>query len=173
MLSQLHLTTNYAQDRYNFLRQLEAYRADAYVIGGIAHIGVGINLQEIGNLNQVLQTFGFDVSGQQLTGDALTAEQYYRDQIRIIVNRNYPSTNAGTQQLQNDLRNILQARASNTIAGYPSTFYRRPTFVFSNEAESKTVFDAVIGGFETRVDNWLGYKMADSKERLCSCVFSI
>lgn len=165
MLSQLHLTNNYAQDRYNFLRQLEAYRADAYVIGGIAHIGVGINLREIGNLNQVLQTFGFDVLKQQLTGAALTAEENYMQQIINIANRNYPSTDAGTQQLRTDLNNILLARASNTIAGYPSTFYRRPTFVFNNEAESKTVFDGIIGSFETRVDNWLGYKMADSKER--------
>ncbi len=66
------------------------------------------------------------------------------------------------EPLRNALRQIMYARANDTRYG---SFYRRDTFAFSSEAESKTVFDGIIESYETRVDNWLGYKMADSKER--------
>ncbi len=151
----LHLSSNYSQELYNFLRQegIEGYRPAAYVDSkGIQTIGVGYNLREKSNLDLVLQTFGFDAAETQLTGDALLAERDYIVRIREIVNRTtYPPTKAGTDQLQADLNAIMQARADNTIAGYPETFTRRTSFSFSTPDEAKTVFDAIIPDYENRV----------------------
>lgn len=155
-MKNLHQASNYSQELYNFLRHegIEGYRANAYVDSvGKPTIGVGFNLHDsTTNLNLVLQTFGFDVSGTQLTGNAAAAERAYIQRITEIVTSNdYPATQAGTQQLQNDLNAIMQARANNTSAGYPVTFTRRTTFAFNSETESRTVFDAIIPDYEERV----------------------
>jgi len=149
-----HVAYNYLQELYDFLRRegMEGYRAEAYVDPvGIATIGVGYNLRVEYNFNLVLRLFGFDISGQQLTGAAAAAELDYIDQISDIVNTDYPPTRAGTLQLQADLNVIMQARANNRSAGYPSTFTRRAVFAFNDETESKTVFDAIIPDYENRV----------------------
>jgi Ca2+-binding RTX toxin-like protein/GH24 family phage-related lysozyme (muramidase) len=165
MLTNLHSTSNYAQELYDFLREHEAYIPTAYSDPiGIPTIGVGYNLREEYIRNTVLQTFGFDVTGQQLTGDAWTAEQDYMDQISDLANSDYPPGTAGTPQLLADLNGVLQQRANDTR--YPSTFNRRTAFSFRDEAESLIVFNIVIQKYETRVNTWLGYTMDQSKERI-------
>ena len=55
-----HATTNYTEQRYDFLRQVEGYESAAYVdSAGIPTIGVGFNLRAHQNL--LLQTLGFDI----------------------------------------------------------------------------------------------------------------
>jgi GH24 family phage-related lysozyme (muramidase) len=152
----LHPASDYAQELYNFLSKegIEGYRANAYVdTVGNPTIGVGYKLRNSPtNQDIVLKTFGFDISNTQLTGAASAAEQAYMQRIRDILNNNnnyYPATQAGTQQLQNDLNLIMQARAADT--NYPDTFTRRTTFSFSTPDEAKTVFDTIIPDYENRV----------------------
>jgi len=95
-MKNLHQASNYSQELYNFLRHegIEGYRANAYVDSvGKPTIGVGFNLHDsTTNLNLVLQTFGFDVSGTQLTGNAAAAERAYIQRITEIVTSNdYPA----------------------------------------------------------------------------------
>ncbi|MBN2653560.1 MAG: hypothetical protein JXR79_00390 [Nitrospirae bacterium] len=164
MLTGLHATSNYAQERYDFLKQrgIEGYESRVYIVSGenIATIGIGINLNASqANLNAVLQQLGFDLNGTQLSGSALTAEQYYIQQIRAAVAKTYTNNTA----VQTALDLILQNRAADSR--YGSSFTRRLRFEFNNETESKNAFDAIIPSYEARVDTWLGYHMNDSKER--------
>ena len=168
MLTNLHSVTNYVQLRYDSIRSEEGYVPEAYVDShqpyGIPTIGVGYNLRVY--LDLVLRTFGFDVDGTILTGDAAIAEQGYIQQITNVINAQYAPND--TTALRNALSPIMTARANNTVAGYPPTFDRRSAFRFDSETESQTVFNVCVQENETRVDNWLGAGnvLANSKERI-------
>ena len=128
------------------MRELENYSNVAYVDGvGVATNGVGINLRVHQDL--VLQTFGFDVAGTVLTGAALTAERGYIQQIRNALNAPYPATPVGADQLRTALASIMTARSQNTSYPPPSAFTRRASFAFTDENESRTVFNAVMQGY--------------------------
>jgi Ca2+-binding RTX toxin-like protein len=162
MLTGLHYTNNYSQERYNFLKDVEGYRDRVYVVPGenIATIGVGINLNASdANLNAVLQALGFDLNGTQLSGDAWTAEQYYIQQIRSAVAATYANNSA----VQTALDAIMQNRAADSR--FSSSFNRRTIFRFNDETESKNAFDAIIPRYEARLNSKLGYVMPESKER--------
>jgi len=160
MLTGLHSTNNYAQERYDFLKGVEGRELRVYRDSiGIPTIGVGINLQESANLNAVLQQLGFDLNGTQLSGNAWTAEQYYIQQIRSAVGNTYADNNA----VQTALDTIMRNRAADSR--YSASFNRRTIFQFDNETESKNAFDAIIPRYEDRVNSKLGYTMAESKER--------
>jgi GH24 family phage-related lysozyme (muramidase) len=154
----LHSTSNYTQDRYNSLKDVEGrifrvYR-DSF---GIPTIGVGINLNTSStNLNAVLAQLGFDINGTLLTGAAWIAEQKYMEQIREAAKVKYATNTA----VQAALDGILKERARDS--SYDTSFIRRTIFKFNNETESKNAFDAIIGSYESRVDSRLGY----SKERI-------
>ena len=167
MLSQLHLlTTNYIQERNKFLIAEEALRRKAYVdTKGIPTIGIGFNLRVTKNLDLVLQALGFDLSGQQLTGDALAAEQQYIQAIRNVINNvqyTYTKDDSDDILLQNNLTQVMYARANDTRY---TSFSRRGVFEFYNDNEVMGVYNSIIGDYEKIVDNKLGYCMADSKER--------
>lgn len=173
----LHTTTDYANDRYNFLKLLEDYKQFTYVDSeGIPTIGVGINLQTHQDL--VLQIFGFDLS-RTLTGQADADEQGYISRIQAELN----SDTHTTTSLQAALKTIMDARYDNT--NYPPDFYKRPYFAFlgfdpTGEEEAKAVFDQVMAGYtvggrtvrgyETQLDDWFAEKgiapIGQSKERI-------
>ncbi|MDI6728498.1 MAG: calcium-binding protein [Thermodesulfovibrionales bacterium] len=161
MLTGLHYTNNYAQERYDFLKAVEGRELRVYRDSiGIPTIGVGINLNASpDNLNAVLQQLGFDLNGTQLSGNAWTAEQYYIQQIRNAVATTYAEDSA----VQTALDTIMRNRAADSR--YSSSFSRRTIFQFNDETESKNAFDTIITGYEARVDSKLGYPMPESKER--------
>ncbi len=180
---QLHTTTNYTQDRYNFLKNVEDEPTDpagrVYVYAdskGIATIGIGINLRVHGNL--VLQTLGFDSARAILTGVALTAENGYIAELRQAFNSSYaPGTGIKNTALTT-LNAILARRASDSRYSAFPTFQRTTDFSFVTTTDSKAVFDTVLAGYpgftgyETQLDNWLtrnaipGLSTQTSKERL-------
>lgn len=91
---QLHTIGNYNQLRLNTLTGYESNIPYAYVdTEGIATIGIGLNLRTHGML--VLQALGFDVTGTQLKGAALEAEQKYINQfvdsVKGLFFQKYPS----------------------------------------------------------------------------------
>ena len=87
----LQYITNYQDLRFNLLKKTEWESLWAYSDSvGIATIGIGLNLQEHGEL--VLQTLGFDLAGTQLKGTALAAERDYADEILFIIRNRKPGS---------------------------------------------------------------------------------
>lgn len=98
MLSGLHSTGNYLEELYGRIREYEAYVPGVYSDPiGIPSIGLGYNLQTWGDL--ILETFGFDLSGEQLTGDALASEKSYIAALKNIFNKKYTPGPVGTNEL--------------------------------------------------------------------------
>ncbi|MGD8941023.1 MAG: hypothetical protein PVJ72_16680 [Gammaproteobacteria bacterium] len=105
---ELDKTTDYAAELQDFLVGAEGAEYTPYAdTAGIPSIGYGYNLQDRNVREAVLEILGFDVSGTELTGDALAAEQDYIAQITDAVNMLYdPNGNS----LEVVLQNIMSAR---------------------------------------------------------------
>ena len=124
----VHVDSNYQTSaRYDFLRLVEDDVLFAYVdSGGIAHIGVGINLQEHGRL--ILETLGFDLGGTTLSDAALAAEQGYTAQLLAAFNQSYstsyPSRISPNNQALAAFNAILEQRAANSAYRPGSDLYK-------------------------------------------------
>jgi len=111
---------------------------------GIPTIGIGFNLRVENVRNAVLDRFGFDVNAP-----AGTVEKQYLDEIKSLVNASYANKDALCAKL-----NEVMSRHFND-SRIPTNPNMHPDFQFLNDGEIRGVFDTLIGGYETKLVNWL------------------
>ncbi len=121
---------------------------------GIPTIGIGFNLRVENVRNAVLDRFGFDVNAP-----AGTVEKQYLDEIKSLVNASYANKDALCAKL-----NEVMSRHFND-SRIPTNPNMHPDFQFLNDGEIRGVFDTLIGGYETKVDNWLEGVPITAQER--------
>lgn len=111
MAIQTHQATNYTVTRSLEVFGAEGIQQFAYVDSlGIVTIGYGLNLRVHGWF--VLEALAVDVREQQLSGDALKAEQGFINRIKDILNGNYTPDNTSNNAALAALNVVLAERAA-------------------------------------------------------------
>lgn len=113
---------------------------------GVPTIGIGFNLRVTNSLNEVLETFGFDLVSS-------TADRGYRDRLAAVFAANTPSS----WQSQAD---AIMAERANAVGGAA-----RSIFEFFNDQEIYATFDELIVTYENQAAS-LGPNAPLSFERL-------
>jgi GH24 family phage-related lysozyme (muramidase) len=156
-------TQAYEDLRYSLLVNVEERgdpKEQAYPDSkGIPTIGIGFNLSQQNIRDEILDTFDININAA-----AGSAERSYIDEITTISNQSWLNNTAG---LQTALDDVMARRAADPAV--PGT-NKRSTFAFSDDAEIRTVFDALIPDYEIVLDNWLARHnlgtLNDSSERV-------
>ena len=168
-----HLAGNYASDLYEHIKRWERYVPTAYYDSmkdpSQVTIGVGFNIE--GNpqaLNEVLRAFGFSLnpaSDPSLSAEGRIAEQTYINLIKSTITLTYGGADLPTRNalLQAELDKIMLLRASDERL--PLLIRHHSSFEFKTEAESKTVFNALLPSYEEKVDLWLKRNGLDVKQK--------
>ncbi|GMQ82928.1 MAG: hypothetical protein BMS9Abin05_2396 [Rhodothermia bacterium] len=135
----LHPATDYAQERYDLLVQLELFRLDPYVDSrDIPTIGIGFNLQDLFVRSAVFQAFGINTANP--------AEAPYVGALNAYLNGTYPLSQ---QTALRDALDLVMFERSQALGG------GRATFSFANETEVQIVLATVVAAKEDLVDLWL------------------
>lgn len=96
---------------------------------GIPTIGIGFNLRVTNSLNEVLETFGFDLVSS-------AADRGYRDRLATVFAANTPSS-------WQSLADAIMAERANAVGGGA-----RSTFEFFSDPEIYATFDELIVTYE-------------------------
>lgn len=128
---------------------------------GIPTIGVGFNLREPEVRDAILDSFGFN------TVNPSQAEHGYITQIETAAGQTYLT---GTQAernaaVQEALNTIMYNRSIDPEITVPEGETKRPAFEFNDETEIRSVFDALIGGYENNINEWIP-GIPNSEERV-------
>ena len=174
---ELHISTDYYGDRFKYIKSEEGEPTETGTghvfvyadVGGIAHIGIGLNLQV--HLNLVLSYLGFDVNGDLLGGNdvASAREKQYIQDISNLINgpKGFLPGIGLTNDARTKLNQILASRASDSAYNDVTSFTRVTDFAFGSAVDSQAAFnqalagytDPVTGGhvegYEQKLDRWL------------------
>lgn len=183
----LHPTTNYADDLYNFLKQVESNDKQ---IGDLlpyfdtkekmkVTIGVGFNIEDVSTwLQAVLKQFGLDPNDPTLTDPQRNAEQGWYNEISSAVQQNYFKLDGSpdSAKLQAELDKIMSDRANDPALAGLGASRKRTFFGFLDGSEVRAVYSSGIGSYENTLDTWLtanditlnnpGLLFQDNRERI-------
>lgn len=152
-MMELHTNIDYQDARYSYIFSEEAEPTDngaIYVyadINGIAHIGIGINLEV--HLEIILQEMGFDVSREALANNdsANTAEQAYIQEIRDAIAARFLSGSSVSNDTRTWLNEILFRRSTDAAYDGVTNLTRVTDFSLANSTVSRNVFEQLLEGY--------------------------
>ncbi len=182
-----HSTTNYADDLYNFLKQVES---NDKAIGDLlpyfdtkdkmkVTIGVGFNIEDVSFwLQAVLKQFGLNPNDPTLTEAQRIAEQSWYNAISSAVQQDYFKADGSpdSAKLQAELDKIMSDRANDLALADLDASRKRTFFGFLDGNEVRAVYNSRIGSYENTLDTWLianditlnnpGLLFQDNRERM-------
>ena len=172
MINSWHVIGNpgtYSQQRFDEISSLEGVRPSPYRdTKGIPSVGIGFNLRAGNVRDAVFQAMGINAQDQQLSAAQQTAEQGYINQLTAATQQAYSSDMA----LQLALNNIMVQRSIDPLFVNQAHIAGRNTFVMQTN-EIRATFDAIIGGYETAINNWLaGIPQSNEREALVSLAYN-
>jgi Ca2+-binding RTX toxin-like protein/GH24 family phage-related lysozyme (muramidase) len=159
----------YSQQRFDEISSLEGVRPSPYRdTKGIPSVGIGFNLRTENVRRAVFEAMEINAQDQRLSPVQQAAEQGYINQLTAAAQQTYSSDAA----LQLALNNIMVQRSMDPLLMNQAHIAGRNTFEMQTN-EIRTTFDAIIGGYETAVDNWLaGIPQSNEREALVSLAYN-
>ena len=151
-----HLTTNYIDDLYNFLKQVESRNTAEGDLNPYydtkekmkVTIGVGFNIEDVSAwLQAVSKQFGLDTTDPTLTEAQRIAEQGWYNAISNAIQQNYFKLDGSpdSAKLQAELDKIMYDRSNDLALADLDASRKRAFFGFLNGGEVRDVYNSRVG----------------------------
>ena len=149
----LHVTKSYQDLVFKIIKGSQDYSARLTLDeDGNPFIGFGFNLYDQKILHCVLKSFGFDLHGELLDGEALDAEFEYARALQHIL---LATPKAGPEITACNLEAVMIERHYDSKYQASADFKRRRQFAYGDRAEAMMTVKLIADSCERVLDYWL------------------